>query len=242
MRSVVYRALVVLLLSLLLGLPGTLASTAQAQVHMKTDVTIGQEQLPLIDTDTLFYVDNRGLDRIFVNLSGHAFRLVSDPAEVDRAANAFPIPRVGPITLHVGAFIEPGGENYVRLASQGPPTADADVIIAPVFVRGQAEVAYRIETLDPLPARLQIRTYPNPFSDEATIQYAVPAQRINGVEVVIEVYDLLGRRVAVFDEGRRYPGTFERTWNAPPGGASGLYVARIRIGRSSSTAQMIRVR
>ena len=239
--------------SFLLSPPGRLAPVlaalallvasvpASAQVQAKIDATAGRDTFPLIDTDTLLYVDNRGLDRIFVNLSGNQFRLVADPTEVDRSANAFPIPRTGELTIHVGAFIESGDGNFVRLASQGRAEADADVVIAPVFVRGQAGVAYQIRPLDPGPVSFDLRAAPNPFRSETTIRYEIPARRISGVEVVIEIYDVLGRRLAVFDEGRRFPGTFERPWRVPSRYASGVYFARIRAGSDQETVRVVQL-
>jgi len=231
------RALSLLLL-LLLGV----APCASAQVSAKVDATAGQRALPLIDTDTLLYVENRGLDRIFVNLSGHHFRLVADPAEVDRAANAFPIPRTGEITIHVGVFIEPGDGNFVRLASQGPEEADADIVIAPVFVNGQTDVAYQIRRLDPLPPRLSVESYPNPFRTAVTLRYDIPA-RINSVDVEIVIFDALGRRIARLDEGPRFGGEFERSWTPAPSLASGVYFARVIVnGRPQETVPLVRVR
>ena len=218
------------------------APSALAQVSAKVDATAGQQTLPLIDTDTLLYVENRGLDRIFVNLSGHHFRLVANPAEVDRAANAFPIPRTGEITIHVGVFIDPGDGNFVRLASQGPEEADADVVIAPVFVNGQTEFAYQIRGLDPLPPRLSVETYPNPFRTAVTLRYEIPA-RINSVDVEIVIFDALGRRIARLDEGPRFGGEFERLWTPAPSLASGVYFARVIVnGRPQETVPLVRVR
>jgi hypothetical protein len=237
LRPSVRLAAVVATLGLLL-----VSVPALAQVQAKIDATAGRDTFPLIDTDTLLYVDNRGLDRIFVNLSGNQFRLVANPTEVDRSANAFPIPRRGEITIHVGAFIEPGDGNFVRLASQGRAEADADVVIAPVFVRGQSDVAYQIRRLDPVPVSFDLRAAPNPFRSETTIRYEIPARRISGVEVVIEIYDVLGRRLAVFDEGRRFPGMFERPWRVPSRYASGVYFARIRAGSDQETVRVVHVR
>jgi hypothetical protein len=231
----------VLLLFVVFG-PGV-GRPVQAQVEGKTSEAVFPEELPLIDTDTLLYVENRGLDRIFFTLSSHDFRLVTDASEIARSANAFLIPSEGTLTIHVGALIEPGGDNYVRLASQGPAGADADVVIAPVFVRGQSEVAYKIDSLEPLPSVTLLANHPNPFREQTTLRYTVPDWRPNGVEVVIAIYDVLGRRQAVFDEGRRFPGTFERTWQAASTLASGMYVARLTAnGRPEATVSMIRVR
>lgn len=232
----------VFLLLIPVVLPTLSPSRAQPRLEAGSAMT-EDDRLPLIDTDTLLYVENHGLDRIFFTVTGHAFRLVADSSEVERSANAFPIPRQGRLTIHIGALIEPGGDNYVRLSSQGPPEAEADVIIAPVFVHGQREIAYRIPSLEPLPALLRLEHYPNPFRDRVTLAYEIPSRRINGVDVVIDVYDLLGRRVISFDEGRRYPGRFTRTWHVSPGRASGYYFARVRVnGRPEATVKMVHVR
>jgi hypothetical protein len=211
---------------------GVYPTTTYAQYHTQVGLE-GPDRFPLIDTDTLLYVDNRGLKRIFITISGQSFKLVADAEEVARSTNAFPTPARGAITVHVGALIEPGGNNYVQIASQGPPSADADIVIAPVFVQGQKSVAYRISSLDSVPTSFDVENHPNPFSERTTIQYDVPARRVNGVEVRIEIYDRIGRRVADFDEGLRYPGTFRRTWRAPSKLASGLYFCRIRHVRFS---------
>jgi poly(3-hydroxybutyrate) depolymerase len=70
-------------------------------------------------------------------------------------------------------------------------------------------------------------SYPNPFSDEVTVVFDLGAPS----EATLEVFDVLGRRVAVVAEGVREAGTHEVRWAG--GGASGsrlasgLYVLRL---------------
>lgn len=232
------RLLAVLALILVwTGLP------AHAQTTLRLDASkITGERLPLIDTDTLLYVENRGFDRIFLDISGHRFRLVADTSEVDRSANAFPIPRVGDLTIDIAPLIAPGDDNYVQVAAQGAGDTEASrIIIAPVFVNGQTETAYRIPGLETIPERFGLTVYPNPFRDAVTLQFRVPAARLNGVDVEIALYDVLGRRVAVPMTGRRYfPGTFDVAWS-PPTLAPGLYFARIVAGNATETVRVVHI-
>src|SRR5690606_22480953 len=99
-----------------------------------------EDQLELIDIDTLFYVANRGLSRIFVELNGHAFKLVTDTTEWRQSGNAFPIPQFGEITVSIGAYIV-GGDNCMTVKSQGPSGSDADLVIGDLLVPGQ-HIAY----------------------------------------------------------------------------------------------------
>ena len=164
------------------------------------------DRIEMLAIDTLFYVENNGLRRILVDLNGHRFKMVSDPDEVERSANAFLMPDYGTITVDIAALTIPGEPNFVTFTSQGPASAEAEVVLSPVPVIGQT-VAYAIETLQPLPVQFRLlNNHPNPFQQETTITYAIPDTRINGVDVRLAVYDALGREVAVLVEERRYPG------------------------------------
>jgi hypothetical protein len=201
------------------------------------------ERLPILDIDTLLYVDNSGLDRIFVRVNEHRFRFVSDPDEVGRSANAFLIPDDGPITVDIAALIRSGNGNEVQFASQGPPGASAQIILSPVLVVGE-RVAYKITALKPVPAQFALaQIAPNPFRGRATITYDIPEVRISGVDVFIAVYDALGRQVEVLVDDRRFPGRFTVDWR-PAGSAwaSGVYYARVIAGDAQQTLPVVLIR
>lgn len=200
------------------------------------------ERIQMLPIDTLFYVENEGLARIHVNLSGHRFKMVTDPAEVERSVNAFLMPEYGEITVNVAALIRPDDTNFVEFVSQGPAGTEAQVVLSPVPVIGQT-VAFAIESLEPLPAQFRLmHSYPNPFRQRTTLAYAIPDTRINGVDVRLAVYDALGRRVTVLVDGRRFPGRYTATWTPPPGAASGTYFARLVAGGSQATIPMVLIR
>jgi hypothetical protein len=90
--------------------------------------------------------------------------------------------------------------------------------------------------------------YPNPFNPVTTIRYSVPGA--NGLQptvepelsnVVLAVYDLLGREVAVLVQERQAPGAYEVRFNAGSL-ASGIYTCRVQAGTRSGMLKLALVR
>jgi hypothetical protein len=71
--------------------------------------------------------------------------------------------------------------------------------------------------------------FPNPFWSQTTLAYSVPTE----TEVRLEVFDVLGRRVSTLVDEIQAPGWYEARFQAEPGLASGLYIARLRAGGQS---------
>ncbi|MBU0508078.1 right-handed parallel beta-helix repeat-containing protein [bacterium] len=67
-----------------------------------------------------------------------------------------------------------------------------------------------------------LRAYPNPFNSQVMIEFTVA----RALSVRLEVFDLLGRRVATLADGPRDPGMHRVTWNAGDQ-SSGIYFARL---------------
>ncbi|MFB6231415.1 MAG: FlgD immunoglobulin-like domain containing protein, partial [Salinibacter sp.] len=71
-------------------------------------------------------------------------------------------------------------------------------------------------------------TYPNPFRQQAMVEYALP----EAGPVTVTVYDLLGRRVRVLVDGRQEAGLHRVRWNGRGGSgsaaASGVYIVRVK--------------
>ncbi len=239
---------------------------AEAQVgaqRLSARANAPQDPEPLLAIDSLFSIDNRGLSRIFVTLNEHRFKLVADPAEVDQSANAFPIPRTGPVTINIAGLLAPddedpfddictgpapNGNNCIDIVSQGPAGADAQLIISDTPLAGQA-VAYAITPadLEPIPQRFEVlQGYPNPFDEQTTITFAIPDSRTSGVPVSLVIYDLLGRRVRTLASGPRFPGTFTVVWDGTDARgqpvASGLYLCRLTTDELSGTIRLTRLR
>jgi hypothetical protein len=81
------------------------------------------------------------------------------------------------------------------------------------------------------------QNYPNPFNAATAISYVVPVPS----NVKLEVYNLLGERVATLVEGKQQPTDGSVTWDAS-GFSSGLYFYRLTAGEFSQTRRMILVK
>ncbi|MGA9115669.1 MAG: FlgD immunoglobulin-like domain containing protein, partial [Bacteroidota bacterium] len=71
------------------------------------------------------------------------------------------------------------------------------------------------------------RNYPNPFNPRTMIRFGLPA----AADVMLRVYDILGREVAVLAEGFRDAGSYSVEWNGRTGegveAGSGVYFVRL---------------
>lgn len=103
--------------------------------------------------------------------------------------------------------------------SGGPITPDTEVVIS-------------------RPGRYHLsQNYPNPFNPVSVIRYELPMES----EVLLEVYDILGRRVAVLVSEMKQAGVHQVSWDAT-NMASGLYIYRLRAGDFIQSRQMMLVK
>jgi hypothetical protein len=80
-----------------------------------------------------------------------------------------------------------------------------------------------------IPEKFELHgNYPNPFNPATTISYSLP----EAMQVSVEVYNLIGQRVAVLVNTRQNAGTHNVVWDAASA-ASGTYIYRVTgIGES----------
>lgn len=78
------------------------------------------------------------------------------------------------------------------------------------------------------------QSYPNPFNSSTCIEYSLPA----AAHVVINIYDLQGRKVETILDQKQEAGRRRITWNADylP---SGVYFYRVDTGRNAETRKMV---
>lgn len=89
-----------------------------------------------------------------------------------------------------------------------------------------------------LPIQPQLmQNYPNPFNPGTTIRFALP----NEADVRLEVFDILGRRVATLVNGRMTSGLHEVYWDASRQ-ASGVYLYRMVTSDRAETRKMTLVK
>ena len=104
---------------------------------------------------------------------------------------------------------------------------------------GQSTFAYRLRQVDfngaaaysnvidvalPAPTELRLQTpYPNPAARRVTIGFAVPLP----TAITFALYDVMGRRIVVLDQGEVSPGEYVRSLDVS-GYANGLYLLRLK--------------
>jgi endo-1,4-beta-xylanase len=121
----------------------------------------------------------------------------------------------------VSAANDSGASSYSPIASF--MTGDQIVFVAPPQGR-------------PLEFSLS-QNYPNPFNPTTAISYRLAAAGI----VTLDIYDLLGRKVATLVNALQNPGTHTVQWNAS-GLSSGVYVCRMRAGTFVESRKMLLTR
>jgi uncharacterized protein (DUF1501 family) len=77
--------------------------------------------------------------------------------------------------------------------------------------------------------------YPNPFNPATTISYDLP----NDADVVLKVYDMLGREVTTLVDGRQGAGHHIAQFGATAGLASGAYIYQLQAGSFRDRKKML---
>ena len=150
------------------------------------------------------------------------------PADFD--LHVLDLDRTAPVVLEDGTFelelradrpvrrlrLIAGTDAYADAARDGVPLEPLDFALAPA--------------------------YPNPFAGSATLAYDV-AER---TDVVLDVFDILGRRVAVLADGVHDAGRYTVQWDGRTAGgaraANGVYLYRLRAGSFTATHKVVLLR
>jgi N-acetylneuraminic acid mutarotase len=138
------------------------------------------------------------------------------------------------ISVGVNTFaVDRQGRVYVG----GNFTTAGDVVSA--YIARWNSAASRIEQIsaDVPKTFLLEQNYPNPFNPSTTIRYQLPVAS----EVKLEVYDVLGKKVATLVSERQAAGYYQYVWNAN-GLTSGVYFYRLQAGGFVETKKMMLVK
>ncbi|MEM6782426.1 MAG: T9SS type A sorting domain-containing protein [Bacteroidota bacterium] len=90
-----------------------------------------------------------------------------------------------------------------------------------------------VASVTPSSSRL-LAPYPNPVAASAIIRYEVS----RADDVVVEVYDVLGRRVAILAEGAHIEGRYQVDW-VPSVRAGGTYLIRLTTDQGAQTQSIV---
>ncbi|MGA2668850.1 MAG: LamG-like jellyroll fold domain-containing protein [Ignavibacteria bacterium] len=83
------------------------------------------------------------------------------------------------------------------------------------------------------------QNYPNPFNPSTTIKFDIPSNPGNNtINVKLELFDILGREVAVMINDELQPGTYTINWDASKY-SSGQYFYRLTAGSFTETRKMM---
>ncbi len=89
-----------------------------------------------------------------------------------------------------------------------------------------------------MPERFELhQNYPNPFNPNTRIRFDLPEE----TDVLLEVYNILGQRIATLVDEHRQPGSHEVTFGFE-GISSGTYIYRIEAGDFRKTRKMMLVK
>ncbi len=79
------------------------------------------------------------------------------------------------------------------------------------------------------------QNFPNPFNPQTHIRFELAKANV----VTVEVYDLLGRRIAELVKGRLAAGQYELTWTPEDGLSGGIYFLRFSIDKQLRATQKL---
>jgi len=127
------------------------------------------------------------------------------------------------------------GQSYDLRSKEAVTLQDADstalrlAVGSTSYVQNQAQEA--------LPDEVTLTSYPNPMRKQATLEYSLTEP----TDVRVAVYDVLGRQVAVLENGRKQAGRHSVTLE---GGklSSGVYFGRLKTGDQTRTQKITVVR
>lgn len=98
-----------------------------------------------------------------------------------------------------------------------------------------ANIAYRRNNTEQLPTEYSLsQNCPNPFNPITEISFAVP----EATDVTLEVYNVLGQKIATLVDGRRDAGYHTVNWDGSSV-ASGVYLYRIEAGDFVESRKMV---
>jgi hypothetical protein len=170
---------------------------------------------------TVYAITRDTLDNFGANVAADAWSLQNStggvvPADLvpagDRKSAVFTAHAVGTANiLATSGAVRATGSGLITVT---PPTGVAE---------GTRPLIYALD-----------QNFPNPFNPETRITYSVPAAG----NVLLTIYDALGREVATLVQESKPPGEYSVVWSAHAA-PSGVYFVRFVAGNFAATKKMV---
>jgi len=113
----------------------------------------------------------------------------------------------------------------------------------PIDTAGLGDITDNIPGVTPVPEQFELaQNYPNPFNPTTKIPILLPED----ADLLVAIYDLLGRRIRTLYSGSTVAGEFTPTWDGRNGNGedvqSGIYILRVTSGTVEKSQKMVLLR
>ena len=148
----------------------------------------------------------------------------------------------GQVTFNTRALKNPGGTWCFEVTDVSMAGATYDHIVAEAcegtpFAQVRTQISKSSFTERALPSTTGLSVYPNPFKDKTNISFQLPVK----MQTSLEVYTILGKRVAVITDRSYEAGRYVLEWDSNKL-SSGMYFLRLKTGKMVNTRRLILIR
>jgi len=216
----------------------------------------GADQIATLNTwngETAFVATQNAV--VGVNVSIANWNWWGDVPRLLRNAIVYAHKMSGPTWLSVSpdrGIIPPNNSLYINVLFDATGLDEAvyyadlvlysnDPLRSTVIIPGKFKMAVPVETaVNNLPDKFALhQNFPNPFNPATTIKYDIPAAS----KVIIQVYSILGEKVATLVNEEQQPGYYSLEWNGRTDSgqsvASGVYIYTIAAGDFRQANKMV---
>jgi hypothetical protein len=191
----------------------------------------GSDPNSLLNADFIWELDvaSKAQDLTY-RLELDAYPQFDDPLNADagnatKVAGAFPQGIVATELEDLGVELYDSSIMYARVVASDGANETYGPQLPLIFRRGKLS-ATAIDSDFGIPDRFALHAnYPNPFNPTTAIRFDLPRSS----SATLEIFDLLGRTVAVLTRGQLSAGRHVYRWDASRA-ASGLYIYRLTAG------------
>lgn len=135
------------------------------------------------------------------------------------------------VTFFDGDILESQEDSYATRTWIGGERTNGASIYA--YLDPNTVIGTATDDVADVPTQIELLgNYPNPFNPVTTLRYALPQSG----DVTIEVFDVLGRQVAMLTPGAQTAGSHEVRFDAAHL-ASGVYMYRVRLAQADGTVR-----